>query len=111
MITNLTSPINYDRLTLESLDYYEWPEESFDDFKWIHLAFTRMLAHLLEVLLIALALIIALAGIFGLIDQNVSSSLLSIISIMLSLVYSYRRRSNFKRLASRLRRKDGIFRR
>jgi len=70
-----------------------------------------MLAHFAEVSLIGLAVIIAVAGILGLIDQNVSSSLLSVISIMLSLVYSYRRRSNFKKLASRLRRKEGIFRR
>ena len=70
-----------------------------------------MLAHFAEVFLIGLAVIIAVAGILGLIDQNVSSSLLSVISIMLSLVYSYRRRSNFKKLASRLRRKEGIFRR
>jgi len=68
-----------------------------------------MLAHFAEVSLIGLAVIIAVAGILGLIDQNVSSSLLSVISIMLSLVYSYRRRSNFKKLASRLKRKDGIF--
>jgi len=70
-----------------------------------------MLARLLEALLITSALIIALAAIFGLIDQDTSSLLLSAISIMLSLVYSYRRRSDFKKLASRLKRKEGIFRR
>jgi len=70
-----------------------------------------MLGNLLETLLIAIAFTVAILAVLGLIDQNTSSGLLSIISITLSLVYSYRRRNSFKKLASRLNRKDGILRR
>jgi hypothetical protein len=59
-----------------------------------------MRSQLLEILLILLSLIVAIANITGHLDQSISSLILSILSILFSMIYGARRR---KEIQGRLR--------
>jgi len=62
-----------------------------------------MPAKFFEITLLGLIFLIALAGLIGLIDKDVSSNMLSVISILLTMVYSYRRRKTLKKYFQKIR--------
>ncbi|MCS7126545.1 MAG: hypothetical protein NZ929_06535 [Aigarchaeota archaeon] len=58
-----------------------------------------MFSSIIEILLIVFGLIIALFSIFNLIDKDLAKDILTILSTILPIVYSFRRRRKFKELA------------
>lgn len=59
-----------------------------------------MSSSIVEVVLIVFCLIIGVLSIFNLIDRDLVRDILTIISILLPLVYSYRRRGKLRQFAS-----------
>lgn len=64
-----------------------------------------MFSSVIEWLLIVFGLIIGLLSVLNLVDRDVARDVLSILSIMLPLIYSYRRRRDFRRFTSFLKKK------
>lgn len=64
-----------------------------------------MFSSVIEWLLIVFGLIIGLLSVLNLVDRDLARDVLSILSIMLPLIYSYRRRGDFRRFTSFLKKK------
>lgn len=62
-----------------------------------------MLSSILEVSTIVFALITAVLDVLGLVNDDVSRNILTILSMLLPLIYSYRRRRRFREFCGLLK--------